>query len=474
LSPVPTQPSTSYPVEGEVGRFTIAGHEVADGNGGTLRTRDLFPKLQGRQLYCTAGFKELALLLGVTDASFRKETTKLNRLRRQQEGGIAPTTLRDISEREGAKVVACWVATAGDILEEHGFSQDVGSCDTSSRADAEAPSVAPTLIAGEHLNEAMATAKIPEDLLTSAQANPIPYDRPEDVVEIGVDAVLAKKQKEDRARSTGDSSAAQEEPRKATLCAANSDQEQSPGASTAAVNQPAEQVHEDRRDGKKPRPRVSNKVATIRQDGQSYTMVAATYAVVLTFVLAFLLRNGLRDRAICFFVDGERCLKNAIMARFKWLSSVRVILDWHHLDKKCGEVLSSAIKGRKLRNEHWEQLKRLLWYGAVPKAIAYLEAIDITQIKDQRALQSLVGYLKKHQDEIPCYAVRKQLGLRNSSNLVEKANDLSVSSRQKHNGMSWSSEGSLGLAAITTIRMNHHEETWLDHGCMPLQFAKAA
>lgn len=468
-----TQSSPSYPVEGEVGRFTIAGHEVADGDGETIRTRDLFPKLQGRQLYCTAGFKELALLLGVTGGSFRKETTKLNRLRRQQEGGIAPTTLRDISEREGAKVVASWVATAGDILEENGFSRDGGSCDTS-RADAEAPSVAPTPITGEPLSQAMDAAKIPEDLLSSAQANPIPYDRPEDVVAIGVDAVLAKKQKERRARSPASSSAAQEEPSPAASCAANSDQEHSHGASAAAVNQPAEQVSKDRQDSKTPRPRVSNKVATIRQGEQSYTTVAATYAVVLAFVLAFLLRNGLRDRVICFFVDGERCLKNAIIAGFMPISNVRVILDWHHLDKKCGEVLSSAIKGRKLRNEHWEQLKRFLWYGAVPKATAYLEAIDISQVKSTKALESLVAYLKKHHDEIPCYAVRKQLGLRNSSNFVEKANDLSVSSRQKHNGMSWSSQGSLGLAALATIRMNHHEETWLHQGCVPLQFAKAA
>jgi hypothetical protein len=39
---------------------------------------------------------------------------------------------------------------------------------------------------------------------------------------------------------------------------------------------------------------------------------------------------------------------------------------------------------------------------------------------------------------IPVYAVRRQLGLRNSSNRGEKANDLLVAARQKHNGMSWS------------------------------------
>jgi hypothetical protein len=32
-----------------------------------------------------------------------------------------------------------------------------------------------------------------------------------------------------------------------------------------------------------------------------------------------------------------------------------------------------------------------------------------------------------------------------SSGLVEKANDLVVAKRQRHNGMSWSKEGSVGL-----------------------------
>jgi len=46
------------------------------------------------------------------------------------------------------------------------------------------------------------------------------------------------------------------------------------------------------------------------------------------------------------------------------------------------------------------------------------------------------------------------LGLRNSSNRGEKVNDLVVSERQKHNGMSWSPEGSVALAAAITLARN--------------------
>ena len=60
------------------------------------------------------------------------------------------------------------------------------------------------------------------------------------------------------------------------------------------------------------------------------------------------------------------------------------------------------------------------------------------------------------------YAVRKRLGLRNSSNIGEKMNDLLVSDRQKHNGMSWSPGGSIALAALEALKRNHEYEHWFE------------
>lgn len=62
---------------------------------------------------------------------------------------------------------------------------------------------------------------------------------------------------------------------------------------------------------------------------------------------------------------------------------------------------------------------------------------------------------------IPCYALRKKLGLRNSSNRGEKSNDLTVSERQKHNGMSWSKSGSSSLASVITLHQNGEQMNWL-------------
>ena len=83
----------------------------------------------------------------------------------------------------------------------------------------------------------------------------------------------------------------------------------------------------------------------------------------------------------------------------------------------------------------------------------------------------LILYLTRNQDHIPCYAIRQQLGLRNSSNAVEKCNDLLVAARQKHQGMSWSKEGSLALAALGTVDWNRPRAPWLTRGEIPFAFA---
>ncbi len=42
-------------------------------------------------------------------------------------------------------------------------------------------------------------------------------------------------------------------------------------------------------------------------------------------------------------------------------------------------------------------------------------------------------------------------------------NDLVVSERQKHNGMSWSKPGSVALASLTALKRNRETENWLEN-----------
>ncbi len=80
-------------------------------------------------------------------------------------------------------------------------------------------------------------------------------------------------------------------------------------------------------------------------------------------------------------------------------------------------------------------------------------------------------YLDRNYSYISCYALRKELGLRNSSNPVEKANDTTVAQRQKHNGMSWSKGGSSAMTHIRAVYLNGEGEDWNKKGTLRFQLS---
>jgi hypothetical protein len=51
-------------------------------------------------------------------------------------------------------------------------------------------------------------------------------------------------------------------------------------------------------------------------------------------------------------------------------------------------------------------------------------------------------------------------------------NDLIVSDRQKNNGMSWSKQGSVALASVTSMKRNGEAKIWFEKG--ELEFKLAA
>ena len=53
--------------------------------------------------------------------------------------------------------------------------------------------------------------------------------------------------------------------------------------------------------------------------------------------------------------------------------------------------------------------------------------------------------------------------------LEKKQNDLVVSERQKHNGMSWSKDGSVSLACLATIKRNKEYKKWFETGDLELK-----
>ena len=396
------------------------------------------------------------MIYGVTEESYRKTSDWLNRIRHQQVGGTPSRTVKAISEREGSMIEAHLEDRALTIFQDSGFTPEGEPTSAildslSKRIAIEEDGVNEPFIL-EVLSTPCQMELLPASLLDEATAesveasvkgigtpvvddlvkrhglcdasrlemlkNPVPYEEGEDTVNISVDEVGAKKQKATR--------------------------------DPTPVPKPP---------GKKNRVYVQNTVIHVEQEGQSYVLNGYGVACVLRLLLAFLLNSALLDHTWVFFVDGHG-LYSSVVQFFFWHPKVSVILDWYHLRKKCRELLSMALKGSKISKAVLGKLMPLLWYGLVDQAIDYLRNLPEDQIKNQEKLEQLIAYLDKNRVMIPVYAVRRELGLRNSSNRVEKANDVLVAARQKHNGMSWSKSGSVALASITGLKKNKTYKTW--------------
>ena len=75
--------------------------------------------------------------------------------------------------------------------------------------------------------------------------------------------------------------------------------------------------------------------------------------------------------------------------------------------------------------------------------------------------------LEKRRAYIPNYQQRQRAELWIASTRVEKYNDWAVSAHCKHQGMSWSPQGVLALAALEAARRNGELDAWRRDGALP-------
>ncbi len=376
-------------------------------------SREFFSPLQGEEKYQTEGFKEIALIYGTVESSFRKASALINRVRYQEEGGTPFRTVREAVEHEGRLLQEYLVQESSDIFQGNHFTQE--GYPQEEITELFTPNTLTLEV--DDLEEILMNDNFLEDNQSEIFNNPVPYEDAKNSVKISVDDVGAKKQKENRDGSC------------------------------------------DNPLVKKKRVYVQNTVIHVEKGGDSYILNGYGVLCVLRILLAFLLHNHLLSDRFIFFVDGNY-LYRMVLELFSWHKSLSLILDWYHLKKKCQELLSMAMKGRELRNGVLENLTPLLWHGLVDQAVTYLESLPESEIKNEDARIDLINYLTKNRSMIPVYAVRKALGLRNSSNRGEKANDLIVANRKKHNGMSWSQSGSVSLASVTALKQNQEYKKW--------------
>ena len=409
------QNTRPYKVDGEVGRFTFFTHSIFNDNKVRYDTsQDFFSHLHGKEYYRTTGFKEIALIYGDTQESYRKTARLINRIRYQEKEGTPSRTLHEVTEREGTALLEHVAEKSKQILSDHGFEES-------------------GIYRGENLEYIQSDSVfLPQRTIDNALSacakgcsfsdgyidNPISYEDPLETVNIAIDDVNVKRQEESRV----------------------------PGQKRG--------VHK--------RKYAHNTIAYVFYDGKKYVLNGTSITSLFPVIMAFLLAHGLAGKRFQFFTDGHTALNTAIMNSCFWKINMGIILDWYHLGKKCGELLSQAMNGRKLRNEVLNKLKPLLWYGFTDKAMEYLREVPEKDIKNPEALEKLIAYLERNRPYIPCYAARKELGLCNSSAVGEKANDLIVSERQKHNGMSWTKKGTVALATITTLKQNNEFRKWFE------------
>jgi len=106
-----------------------------------------------------------------------------------------------------------------------------------------------------------------------------------------------------------------------------------------------------------------------------------------------------------------------------------------------------------------KQLLQKLWEGKVDEAIELLQSVR-PWVRNWARVEELIAYLQNRRAYIPDYEQRRRSGLWIASTRVEKFNDWAVSARCKHQGMSWSPEGVLALAALEAARRNGELEYW--------------
>jgi len=407
-----------YRVDGEIGRITFKTHRVRL-NGKVVfdTSKHIFRILGGTEWYRTEGFNEIAFGLAI-DMSLRKAGKMLNRVRGEVVNGTPIRTLANLVEIEGREIQEDIDRLSAATLKDNGFTVEGKLIDDDREYGIELGSVLipkPSVIGAiEEYNEGRKDSeKIDVDWADKV------YEEGDKAVNISLDEVGVNKQKE-----TGRSAA---------------------------------------KEKKEQREYVENTVGHVEHSGRRYILTARSIVAIIPLIVAFLFHNGLLRHRIQFFVDGARNLQNAILRRFSWLKSYGMILDWYHLRKKCKLELSLVMRNSELRNSILTQILPLLWLGKIDAAIKVLRNVNMNHRKTGRTTEKLVGYFERNRKYIPCYALRKKLGLRNSSNKGEKANDLAVSNRQKHNGMSWSTEGSPALATITALHLNNEEKNWYRH-----------
>jgi Uncharacterised protein family (UPF0236) len=206
--------------------------------------------------------------------------------------------------------------------------------------------------------------------------------------------------------------------------------------------------------------------AVVLAGGLRYALAEATLEGLWLQVSALLLELGVLSGARRLLVLGDGATWIRTWFESLGISLKAMILCWWHLRKRCYEQMSSAGGPKDRRRAFEKELLGQLWEGKVDAAIELLRG-TLEWVRNRTAVEELIAYLEKRRAYIPNYQQRQQAGLWIASTRVEKYNDWVVSARCKHQGMSWSPQGVLALAALEAARRNGELDRWRRDRALP-------
>ncbi len=208
--------------------------------------------------------------------------------------------------------------------------------------------------------------------------------------------------------------------------------------------------------------------AVVLVAGLRYAFAEATAEGLWLQISALLLELGVLhgERRLLVLGDGAAWIRTWFEGL--GISSKAMVLCWWHLRKRCYESMSSAGGPKERRRAFEKELLGQLWKGEVEAAIQLLRGA-LEWVRNPASVEELIGYLEKRRAYIPDYERRRRAGLWIASTRVEKSNDWMVSARCKHQGMSWSAQGVLALAALEAARRNGELDEWRRARALPEQ-----
>ena len=175
-----------------------------------------------------------------------------------------------------------------------------------------------------------------------------------------------------------------------------------------------------------------------------YLVAESPEALICLIAVQLVLFGLLTGKRLEVLGDGARWIAawaTGIVGR-----DVVTILCWYHLCKRVYEGLS-GLGVSKERRKKWErEILGHLWRGEHSRAIWILWGLRSSAAVPKR-LDDLIGYLLRKKRQLANYEERHARGEWIASTRVEKWNDVAVSERCKHRGMSWTESGVLAVAA---------------------------